>query len=487
MRTIPCVTREEIVEQMKAFVGADNVVTDLEVLQDATHDRFRKYEGYNHVFTNPLPAAVVFVHSAEEVSEVLRYCNAKKINVVPRTGHSATEGGLETIVRDSIVLDGSQMNRILSVDTVNMQATAQCGVVLETLENEVRKYGLTTGHSPQSKPIAMMGGLVATRSIGQFSTLYGGIEDMLAGVETVFPDGTITRIKAVPRRSAGPDIRHVVLGNEGTMNFITEVTVKLWKYYPEYNECMGYTLDNMKDGLRIMREVMTEGYRPAVARLYDAEDGKEHFSHFAPGKCVILFVTEGPQLVSHATAEGIRAIIAKHSECTPVETKLIENWFANLNWDAARIEEERKEVLETHNVCCTTEISAPWSAVEQIYDICTRRVPAEVPDITVFGAHASHCYSNGINLYFVYWYNVVDCAPEEEINKYHLPIKKIICEETIRAGGSMCHHHGVGKHRVHWIDQEHGSALYIVEKLKQAFDPNGIMNIGTILPYTESK
>lgn len=479
--------REEIVEKMQQIVGPDNVVTDKEVLEDATHDRFRKYEGYHKVFTNPLPAAVVFANNAEEVSSVLRYCNAKKINVVPRTGHSATEGGLETIVENSIVLDGSHMNRIIDIDEVNMQATAECGVVLEDLENAVRKLGYTTGHSPQSKPIAQMGGLVATRSIGQFSTLYGGIEDMLAGVETVFPDGTICDIKAVPRRSAGPDIRHIVLGNEGTMNFITKVTVKLWKYYPEFHECMGYTLDNMHDGLNIMREVMVEGYRPSVARLYDAEDGKEHFSHFAAGKCVLLFVTEGPELISHANAEGIRKIMANHPECTQVETKLIETWFANLNWDAARIEEERKEVLETNNVCCTTEISAPWSAVHEIYDVCVKRIMEEIPDITVFGAHASHCYSNGINLYFVYWYNVVDCTPENEIVKYHLPIKKIICEETIKAGGSMCHHHGVGKHRVHWIDKEHGSALYMVKKLKEAFDPNSIMNIGTILPYKGEK
>lgn len=476
-------TREEIVEAMQKFVGKENVVTDKEVLEDATHDRFRKYEGYHHVYTNPLPAAVVFVNSAEEVSEVLRFCNAKGVYVVPRTGHSATEGGLETILDGTIVLDGSHMNKILNIDEVNMQATAECGVVLEDLENAVRKYGLTTGHSPQSKPIAMMGGLVATRSIGQFSTLYGGIEDMLAGVETVFPDGQICDIKAVPRRSAGPDIRHIVLGNEGTTNFITRVTVKLWKYYPEYQEVLGFTLDKMQDGMKIMREIMVAGYRPSVARLYDAEDGKEHFSHFAPGKCVLVFVTEGPQLVSHANAEGIRAIMAKHSECTPVETKLIENWFANLNWDAARIEEERKEVLETNNVCCTTEISAPWSAVEQIYNVCKKRVVEEIPDITIFGAHGSHCYSNGMNLYFVYWYNVVDCTPEEEINKYHLPIKKIICEETIKAGGSMCHHHGVGKHRIHWIDQEHGSALPMLKKIKAAFDPNGIMNPGDILPY----
>lgn len=128
-------------------------------------------------------------------------------------------------------------------------------------------------------------------------------------------------------------------------------------------------------------------------------------------------------------------------------------------------------MMQTKNVCCTTEISAPWSAVEHIYEVCERGSRYHY----LRCAHASHCYPNGINLYFVCWHNVVDCASEEEINKYHLPIKKIICEETIKAGGSMCHRHGVGKHRVHWIDQEHGSALYMIKKLKAAFDPNEII------------
>ena len=85
-----------------------------------------------------------------------------------------------------------------------------------------------------------MGGLTATRSTGQLSTLYGGIEDMVVGLEAVFPDGTICRIKNVPRRAAGPDIRHIVIGNEGALCFITEVTVKLYRYRPENNRYRGY-------------------------------------------------------------------------------------------------------------------------------------------------------------------------------------------------------------------------------------------------------
>lgn len=146
-------SREKIVEELVKICGEEAVVTDIEVLQESSYDRFRKYEGYNKVFTNPLPAAVVFVKDKYQVSEVLRFANAYGINVVPRTGHSATEGGLETIVENSIVLDGSQMKKIINVDTYNMQATCECGVVLEDLENHVRELGYTTGHSPQSKPL----------------------------------------------------------------------------------------------------------------------------------------------------------------------------------------------------------------------------------------------------------------------------------------------------------------------------------------------
>lgn len=138
------------------------------------------------------------------------------------------------------------MNQIINIDIENMQATAQCGVPLEVLENALREKGYTTGHSPQSKPLAQMGGLVATRSIGQFSTLYGAIEDMVVGLEAVLADGTVTRIKNVPRRAAGPDIRHIIIGNEGALCYITEVTVKIFKFTPENNLFYGYILEDMK-------------------------------------------------------------------------------------------------------------------------------------------------------------------------------------------------------------------------------------------------
>lgn len=474
--------REQIVEALEHVVGKDHVITDEQVLKESSVDRFRRFEAYHGVYRLPLPAAVVYVKNTRDVAAVLKFANENGVNVVPRTGHSATEGGLETALENSIVLDGSGMNRILDIDTTNMQATAQCGTSLQELDDRLREQGYTTGHSPQSKPLAQLGGLVATRSIGQLSTLYGGIEDMVVGLEAVFPDGGITRIKNVPRRAAGPDIRHVIIGNEGTLCYITEVTVKIFKYFPENNKFLGYTLDNMKTGFEILREVMVNGYRPSVARLYDAEDGSYHFSHFAEGKCVLIFVAEGAKPLADATAAAIAGIVSRYGECVSVDSKLIENWFAHLNWDPANLAAEKAEIMETKNICNTTEISANWGIIHDLYDVCIHRVKNEIPHLTLLGAHSSHSYLNGTNLYFVYFYNVVDCRPEEEIDKYHLAIKKIIVEETIKAGGSMCHHHGVGKHRTQWIEQEYGSSYYILRKLKSAFDPNGIMNMGTIIP-----
>ena len=475
---------DAIQAKLSSMFAAEQLNFDHQALLDSSVDRFRKYEAFHGVYTQPKPAAIVYAQSTDDVARVIEFANASAINVVARTGGTATEGGLETVLQNSIVLDGSRMNQIVSIDIENMQATAQCGVGLQELEDRLREQGYTTGHSPQSKPIAQMGGLTATRSIGQFSTLYGGIEDMLVGVEAVFPERGICRIKNVPRRAAGPDIRHIITGNEGALCFITEVTVKIFKYFPDNHRYLGYALDSMEKGVEILRSVMVEGYRPSVARLYDVEDGSYYFNKIAAGKCVLVFMAEGPASLANATAQAIEQIVADSGDCVPLAASDIEAWFNHLNWDESHIAAEKKEILETHSVGVTTEISANWSGIMPIYHACMRRIPQEVPDITSLGAHSSHSYLNGTNLYFVYYYDVSDCPPEEELTKYHLPIKKIIVEETLKAGGSMCHHHGVGKHRAEWIEDEYGSSYFLLETLKRSFDPNNIMNMGTIIPLS---
>ena len=475
-------SRDAIVEHLRALVSADQVITDPDELRRSSVDNFRKLQNIFGVYTMPVPAAVVMAACTDDIARVLAFADEHRVNVVARTGGTATEGGLESGAENSIVLDGSMMNEVISIDAYNMQATVQCGVPLQVLEDRVREIGLTTGHSPQSKPIASMGGLVATRSIGQFSTLYGGIEDMVVGCEVVFPGGHVSRIKNVPRRAAGPDIRHVVIGNEGALCYITEVTVKLFPYMPQNNIFLGWTLKHMQDGFDVLRDVMVAGYKPSVARLYDFQDGQLHFAHFAAADdCIVLFMAEGNAGIANATADGIREIVARHPECAPVDAQLISDWFDDLVWGPDKMTREDDRIRTTRNVNRTTEISADWGSINDIYEAVLPRIRAEIRGITLLGGHSSHSYINGTNMYFNYFYDI-DCAPELENDEYYFPIIKIICEETLRFGGSIVHHHGIGKARAAWVGQEYGTSYPMLEALKHAFDPNGIMNIGTIIP-----
>lgn len=476
-------TRTEIVERLVTLLGDGAVDTREETLREASIDRFKKYTAVHGIFDGPFPSAIVYPTSTAEVSAVLRFADENLVAVVPRTGRTATEGGLETVVADTIVLDGSRMNRVVAINTDDMMLTVQCGVPLQQVEDDIRALGFTTGHSPQSKPLAQYGGLVATRSIGQFSTLYGGIEDMVIGLEAVLADGTVVRIKNVPRRAAGPDIRHLLIGNEGALAVITEVTVKIWPYQPENNRYFGFVTDDFGDGIRLLRELVTQGYRPSVARVYSPEDARQHFAHFHDNKCVVVLVAEGPRRIAEATAEAI-VEAAEGTSLVRVDDALIKDWFDNLNWGQDKIDREKREMLETAHLGYTTEVSIDWSRVVELYESVVARVRAEfarADDLTMLGAHSSHSYQTGTNLYFVYDYNI-RCQPREEISEYHEPLNAIVVEEALRLGGSMVHHHGIGKYRTGWTAEEHGSALTLLERMKRALDPHGIMNPGTIFP-----
>ena len=482
--------RDAVLKLVAGILPASQINTAADELYDAAADRYKKYAKARKVLDVPMPVAIVYPRTTQETARLLSMCNAHGINVIPRAGKTATEGGLENWKENTLVVDARDLNQIIKIDEYNMQATVQAGVILQKLEDELNQRGLTTGHSPQSKPVAKYGGLVATRSIGQFSTLYGGIEDMVVGLECVFPDGHVSRIKNVPRRAGGPDIRHIVIGNEGSLCYITEVTVKIYRHFRDNHTFFGYLIKDVASGIKVLREVMVNGYRPSVARVYSEEDARQHFYHFHKEKCVLLFMAEGNKGIVQATCAGIEEAVEKFKNgiIEQVDSHLIATWFKNLNWSQQDIDDEFQGMIDNDSHAgFTTEVSADWETIPTLYDNVIKRVRAEFPrahDLTMLGGHSSHSYINGTNLYFVYNY-AIHCAPEDEMRVYHHPIQRIIVEETLKLGGSMCHHHGIGKYRNEWTKAEHGSAYYMLEKLKEAFDPNGIMNFGTIFYQAE--
>lgn len=466
---------EKYLNELKELLGESKVITDGEILDELRSDLigYRRWERYSKVYRTPRAVCLVKVSDAEEISRVLKYLNGTELNVIPISGRSCVTGGIES-TENTVFIDISDMSGVIKFDTTNFTVTVKGSTPMEYLEGYCNLRGFTTGHFPQSLPLAHMAGLVATRSIGQMSTLYGGIEDLLVGLEAVLPTGEIVRIKNVPRRSAGPDLRHVFMGSEGRFGVITEVTVKIFRQPEDKWQC-AFGMKSMDDGLEALQEIIQAGWKPAVARLHDAYEAEDTYpAYMEPGESVLFFVAYGPKGVARLTGEAITEICENHGGRN-LGGKLIDQWFATRN-DVGYHPDRHYKV---GNVGDSIEISANWSDIGEIYKAACTRGMEEVPEIIQFSAHSSHTYYQGTNMYFVVRFKGSDDLDQNEERFYK--VYSIIMEETLKRGGSICHHHGVGKYRTRWIEQEHGSSYVMLEKLRDAFDPNGIMNKGTVL------
>ncbi|MCD8349309.1 MAG: FAD-binding oxidoreductase [Planctomycetaceae bacterium] len=476
------VSKEQVKQDLAAMFSADQVVTQEEALREYDSEN-RNFAKANGIYAAPLPICILNVTNKDEVAKALQYCNTNGVAVIPRTGASSYEGLLTAISEDTIVLDASAMNKIIKIDYENMSATCECGVPLDTLEQLLQAKGFTTGHSPQSLPVAQMGGLVATRSIGQFSTYYGGIEDMLCGLEAVMPDGRLVRIRNVPRRSAGPDLRHLFMGSEGALGFITEVTVKIFTYYPNDFWKGGYIVPSMEAGISTIQRIMAAGYRPSVVRLYDKPDFDYNFGSVTlkDGQAYMFFVAEGPPAIAKATGDAIHAF-ALEAKGEYIGTEGVEHWLLHRNDHCTKrfkIPATRQQYREVPIFYATNEISASYTDIREIYKNVMANVPGKIDNLVLLGGHVSHAYQTGVNIYFVYRLKVEDATTYFAA---HQAIIDAICEEVLKAETGGCvHHHGMGKQRVKFAPQEHGSSYFLMKELKKMMDPNGIMNPGVLI------
>ena len=475
--------REEIIKDLGKIIGEERVITDRAALlqpEGVLVRHFQKAFGYVPEF---LPMCILKLKNTQQVSEAIKYCNDNGISVIAQTGASSSEDQLVVVNDHTVVFDCIEMNELISLDEQNMMATVGCGMMLAKLEELANEKGLTTGHCPQSQPIACMGGLVATRSIGQFSTYYGGIEDMLCGLEAVLPNGEIIRIRNVPRRAAGPDLRHLFMGSEGTTAIITEVTVKLFTYYPNDFWKGAYVVDSFDNGIDTLRDIITAGYRPSVVRLYDKPDMDLNYGsiELQEGEACMFFVAEGPPALAKATGEAIDRIAAEH-KAKYVGTEVVDHWLATRNnvCDTLATEEVYRGYRETRAFYTTCEISASWTDIKDIYHNVMKNVPEKIDNIVLLGGHVSHSYQNGTNIYFVYTLKANDPM---DMTKDDIKMKDAICVEVLKAPtGGICHHHGVGKFRVKRLPEELGTSYHLLEEIKEMMDPNGIMNPGCVLP-----
>lgn len=464
----------DIVAQLQDLLGEDRVRLDEEILAKRSTDTWplRMVQRTIGDSIEP-PLCVVQPKDTNEVATLLQFLNEKGIPAVPYGGGSGVNGGAESRV-GSVVVDVSEMCDIVKLDEENLTVTTKPGIIHQDLESYLNQHGYISGHYPQSIELAQIGGLVATRSSGQYSTKYGNIEDLVIGLEAVSPTGEIMRIKNIPRRSAGPDLREILIGSEGTMGIITEVTIKVFPKPADRWMC-AYGINNMREGLSIIQSFMREGWNPAVVRLHDETGAAKSYSEYLnEGEAILLIVSEGPKGYAQTEGKALDKLICDKGGRSLGEAP-VKLWFEHRNKT-----DELQEFTSQGIIVDTIEIAANWSDIATIYEKVTERLREEVPELLLISGHSSHSYMQGTNLYFIL--GAYPPQDSEGVKRVYQSIWSKVMETTLEYNGSICHHHGIGKLRAPWMQQELGSSYTLLKKLKQSIDPKGIMNIGTLLP-----
>ncbi len=410
-------------------------------------------------------AVVARPATTEQVSAVLRVCNDAGVPVTPAGGRSSVVGGTIPVF-GGVLLDLTALAGVVSVDATSGLVDVYAGTFGPELEHELRNdHGLTIGHFPQSFDLATVGGWVGHRGAGQYSTRYGKIEDMVAGLEVVLADGSVVLTGGFPAGAQGPDLTQMFVGSEGTLGVITRVLLRAHPV-PAHERRAAYAFDTFEAGLEACRRILRRGATPAVLRLYDAPESQR--GQGADGSyCVLLVLDEGDP----AVVDAAMAVVA--DECAAARDlgdELVEKWMHHRNDTTALQGLTRKGF-----VVDTLEIAAPWAALPTVFDD-VRAAMMAVPHARAATCHLSHSYLDGACLYFTF----AATPPADEVESTYVALWDAGTRAVLAAGGNLSHHHGVGLNRARFVPEALGTALPVLQAVKDALDPKGILNPGKL-------
>jgi alkyldihydroxyacetonephosphate synthase len=414
------------------------------------------------------PAVVVRPATPELVARLMRWATESGVPVTP-WGLGSSVTGASLPVRGGVALDLTSMSRVTLLDEINLLVRVEAGKLGLELENELQARGYTLGHSPQSLERSTVGGWVATRSTGQFSSRYGSIEDLVVALSVVLPTGERVETPMVPRAAVGPDLRHLFLGAEGTTGVVVEVTLKIFPL-PELRLLEALSFETVDAGVESMRLITRAGLRPFLVRFYDrAEAPYAMDDPHLDDSCIMFLGVEG--VAGVASAEMAAALdICERQGGQRLGAAPVEAWMAR-RFDFSSVE----NVLGTPGgVAETIEISHFW---DQILDTYAAMKLALAPFATKVLGHFSHVYPQGTSLYLIPLGQVADDAAAEA---RLLRIWDTAMRTALEHGAAISHHHGVGLARLPYLAQGLGSALPVLQRVTAALDPGGVMNPGKL-------
>jgi alkyldihydroxyacetonephosphate synthase len=428
------------------------------------------------------PDAVVYPADGADVAAVLAVCSRHGIAVVPFGGGTSVVGGVTPgrgAHRAVVAVDLARLDALVAVDATSLTATVQAGMTGPALEAALADHGLTLGHHPQSFEFSTVGGWVATRSAGQASTGYGRIDELVLGLRCATPAGELVA-QPLPGTAAGPDLRQLIVGSEGALGVITEVTLRV-RPAPAERRYEAWSFPSFTAGMGAFRALEQAGVAPDVARLSDEEEMRLNrllaaHTAAAPGDRVAAILGWEGTPDDVAARRASTAALAREHGGEP------EPGDGGAQWAAGRYAAPYlRDVLLTRAVLVETlETAAPWSRLEAVHAavaVALRDTLAQRGTPPLVLCHVSHLYPTGASLYFTV---LAAQEPGAEAEQWRAA-KAAATEAMLAHGATITHHHAVGRDHAPWLGREVGeTGLALLRAAKRQLDPDGIMNPGVL-------
>ena len=494
----------ELVAELRDAVGPDNLVTSdddriVHTYGKSVRDLLRLRAGD----IPRVPDVVVYPGNEEEVQLVVDRAVAANAVLIPFGGGSNISGSLHAPpeeTRPVISVDMGRMNRVLSIDAESGLARIEAGALGPDLEEQLKAQGWTLGHFPDSFTHSTLGGWVATRSSGMQSDKYGDISEITRGVRVVQP-GKVLVLRPLPSTSTGPSVREMVLGSEGRLGIITEVTVQVHRI-PENRLILGYLFPSWDAGLAAMQEISTSDAHPSVTRVSDGRETRFSFAtrKKSGGISVSSLVSKGLMKVlerrgwqldqsclSFIGHEGgkdhvnrqkaiVKDIVGRHGGIVLGKGPGV--IYDQKKFDTPYI---RDFLLDRGAIGDVSETAAPWSKLKPLYDNVMAAANGAFAELGVVGwimCHLSHSYHSGACLYFTFAFKHDGEDPLAQYDK----VKSAIQQAFVDSDGTLSHHHAVGTEHAPWLEQDISApGVHMIDGLFAATDPGGNFNPGKIV------
>ena len=483
---------------LERAVGAEHVLDDHEArVRHAAGKSFADLVQIRSGDASSAPDAVVHPGSADQVAAVLGACTQHGIAVVPFGGGTSVVGGVAALRGShaaAVSMDLGRMDRVLDLDRHSLTAAFEPGLLGPELERRLATAGLTLGHYPQSFEFSTVGGWVATRSAGQASSGYGRIDELVESVHCVCPAGELATLDA-PATAAGPSLRNLLVGSEGTLGVITSATLRV-RPLPDERHYEAWSFRDFEEGLQAYRLMEQADASPDIARLSDEHEtrlakslasnaggltdrlGKRYlrFRGHAEG-CVALLGFEGAA-EEVARRRGRAARLLRAAGGLSLGPRPARGWLRT-RFSAPYM---RDEMLDRGVMVETLETATRWSNVHALYravgDALRESLAARgTPPLVM--CHVSHLYRSGASLYFTF---IARHEGGSELDGWWAA-KSAACDAIVAGGGTITHHHAVGRDHAPWMTDEVGElGLDVLRAAKERLDPAGIMNPAKLLP-----